>query len=107
MAAVIAATSNGWKQVQLDNVVKVQKVWTEEREGYLVECKVDAYFGRLRNGSSTPVVIMNVYEQGAGAKQVIDDNCDVWQNHFTSTTKEEGNEFYKYLQKHGFRRVEA
>lgn len=88
----------GWEHVQLDDIKKLQKSWTWEDKEY----RVDAYFGRLRNGSSTPVVIMNVYEQGAGAKQVVDDNCDVWQNHFCSTTKDEGNEYYKYLRKHGF-----
>ena len=103
---VIALTKNGWEHVQLDNVVKVQKAWTEEREGYTAECRADAYFGTLRNGSFTPAVIMNVYEQGAGSKYVVDDNCDIWKNMFASTTKEEGNEYYKYLLKHGFRRVQ-
>ena len=38
-------------------------------------------------------------------KEIIDDNCDVWKNIFTSTTKEEGNEYFKYLLKHGFKRI--
>ena len=67
---------------------------------------MDAYFGKLCDGNETPVVIMNVYNQGCGAKMVIDDNCDVWRNIFTSTNKEEGNGFWEYLKKHGFVRVE-
>ena len=91
----------GWKTVQLSDVTKMQKSWEWED----MEYRVDVYFGRLLNGSQTPVVIMNVYCQGAGAKQIVDDNCDVWDNFFTSTNKEEGNHYYNYLKKHGFRRV--
>ena len=91
----------GWSHVQLDDITKMQKGWSWDGKEY----RVDVYFGTLRDGRFTPVVIMNVYEQGAGAKEVIDDNCDVWTNVFTSTTKEEGNEFFGYLQKHGFERV--
>jgi len=97
--SVIALQKNvGWKHVQLDDITKLQKSWNWENKVY----RVDAYFGKLRDGRFTPVIIMNVYEQGAGVKQVIDDNCDVWQNVFTSTNKDEGNEFYKFLRKHGF-----
>jgi hypothetical protein len=100
--SVIALQKNiGWKHVQLDKVTKLQKSWEYENKEY----RVDVYFGKLRDGNFTPVVIMNVYEQGAGTKQVIDDNCDVWENMFTSTTKDEGNEYFKYLRKHGFQVV--
>lgn len=99
MASIIALQKGiGWKHVQMDVGLKLCKAWEWEEKEY----RVDAYFGTLRDGRFTPVVVMNVYEQGAGTKQVIDDNCDVWTNIFTSTTKEEGNEFYKYLKKHGF-----
>lgn len=102
MASVIALQKNiGWSHVQLDEVTKMQKSWEFENKEY----RVDVYFGKLRNGSFTPVVIMNVYEQGAGAKYVVDDNCDVWKNMFTSTTETEGNEYYRYLIKHGFKTV--
>lgn len=93
----------GWTHVQLDDVTKMQKYWTEEHEDYTEECRVDVYFGTLRNGHETPVVIMNVYSQGAGVKQVIDDNCDVWKNMFTRITKDDGNDYYRYLIKHGFK----
>jgi hypothetical protein len=97
--SVIALQKNiGWKHVQLDEVTKMQKCWNWNSKEY----KVEVYFGKLRDGSFTPVVVMNVYEQGAGAKEIVDDNCDVWRNMFTSTTKEEGNEYFKYLRKHGF-----
>lgn len=106
--SVIALQKNvGWSHVQLDEITKLQKSWTEEREGYTAECRVDVFFGRLRDGKFTPVVIMNVYDQGAGAKRVIDDNCDVWTNVFTSTTKDEGNDYFRYLLKHGFKAVEV
>ena len=88
----------GWSHVQLDEITKMRKAWNWEAKEY----RVDVFFGRLRDGRSTPVVIMNVYEQGAGAKQVIDNNCDVWQNMFTRTTEADGNEFFRYLRKHGF-----
>lgn len=101
MTDVIACRKGvGWKHVQLDNVYKLVKKWDWEGKEY----RVDAYFGTLRDGNFSPVVIMNVYEQGAGTKCVVDDNCDVWKNMFTTTTKEEGNDYYKYLKKHGFRR---
>lgn len=87
--------------VQLDNIVKMQKSWKYDGKDY----KVDAFFGRLRDGSATPVVIMNAYEQGVGVNEVVDDNCDIWANVFTRTTKDEGNAYYKYLLKHGFNRV--
>lgn len=93
----------GWKYVQLDEITKLQKSWIYEDKEY----RVDVYFGRLRDGRFTPVVIMNVYEQGTGVKQVVDDNCDVWTNVFTSTTKDEGNEYFKYLLKHGFKTMEV
>ena len=102
MKDVIACTRNaGWTHVQLDEVTKMQKSWKWENKEY----RVDVFFGRLRDGGNTPVVIINVYEQGAGAKQVVDDNCDVWKNMFTSTTKDEGNEYYRYLLKHSFKTV--
>lgn len=102
MKSVIALQKNiGWKHVQLDGVKKLQKSWEFDNKQY----RVDAYFGRLRNGSWTPVVIMNVYEQGAGVKQVVDDNCDIWDNRFLTVSKEFGNEWYKYLLKHGFQVV--
>lgn len=105
---VIALQKNvGWKHVQLDDVTKLQKSWTEEYDGYTAEIRVDVYFGKLRDGNFTPVVIMNVYEQGAGTKQVIDDNCDVWEDMFTRTSKEEGNEYFKYLRKHGFQVIRS
>ena len=91
----------GWSHVQLDDITKMQKSWVEEDKEY----RVDVYFGRLRDGRFTPVMIMNVYEQGAGAKEVVDDNCDVWKNMFTPTTRDEGNEYFLYLKKHGFRKV--
>lgn len=103
MAAVIALQKN----IQLDNITKMQKSWAEERDGYVAECRVDVYFGTLRDGRFSPVVIMNVYDQGAEVKQVIDDNCDVWSNMFTGTTKAEGNDYYRYLLKHGFKKVEV
>lgn len=100
--SVIALQKNvGWSHVQLDDITKMQKSWRYDNKEY----RVDVYFGRLRDGRCTPVVIMNVYEQGAGAKQVIDDNCDVWKNLFTSTTKDEGNDYFLYLKKHGFQKV--
>lgn len=100
--SIIALQKNvGWKHVQLDEVTKMQKSWTWEQKEY----RVDVFFGKLRDGSLTPVVIMNVYEQGAGAKNVVDDNCDVWENLFTSTTKDEGNNYFMYLRKHGFKVV--
>ena len=98
----IIALQNGWKNIHLNHVTKMQKSWTEEREGYMVESRVDVYFGRLCDGRYNPVVIMNVYKQGAGTKEVIDDNCDVWTNVFARTTTDEGNEYFKYLRKHGF-----
>lgn len=101
MNAVALHKRGGWKGIQLDRATKLQKSWAFEGEEY----RVDVYFGRLFDATSTPVVIMNVYRQGAGTKEVIDENCDVWQNLFTSTTEHEGNEYYRYLKKHGFRRV--
>lgn len=99
---VVALQKNvGWTHVQLDEVTKMQKSWTWDDKEY----RVDVFFGRLRNGSFTPVVIMNVYEQGAGTKRVIDDNCDIWENIFTKTTPEVGNEYFKYLKKHDFKVV--
>lgn len=103
---IIALTKNGWSHVQLDDITKMQKSWKESREGYTAELRVDVYFGKLRDGRFTPVIIQNVYEQGAGAKRAIDDNCDVWENIFTSTTKDDGNDYFKYLKKHGFNVVE-
>ena len=102
MKNVIALHKNeGWKHVQLDDVTKLQKSWTWNEKEY----RVDVFFGRLRDGRFTPVVIMNVYEQGADTRQVVDNNCDVWENIFTSTTKDEGNNYYLYLKKHGFKVV--
>lgn len=98
---VIALTHRGWSHVQLRKYMKLQKSWSFEGQEY----RVDAYFGKLCDGNETPVVIMNVYNQGCGATEVVDDNCDVWRNVFVSTNKEEGNEYYKYLKKHGFVRV--
>ena len=99
MENVIALKNGtGWTHVQLDEVTKLQKSWMDDGKEY----RVDVYFGRLRDGRFTPVVIMNVYEQGAGTKHVVDDNCDVWQNMFTSTTADEGNAYFRYLKKHGF-----
>lgn len=89
----------GWSHVQLDEITKMQKAWMCEGKEY----RVDAYFGRLRDGRFTPVVIMNVYEQGAGTKHAVDDNCDVWKNMFASTTVDEGNDYFRYLRKHGFK----
>lgn len=89
----------GWTNVDIDVIVKLQKSWDEE-DGEA--CRVDVYFGKLLNRTQTPVVIMNVTSQGCGTKYVIDDNCDIWENIFASTSKEEGNEYYKYLKKHGF-----
>ena len=97
----VLATNRGWTHVQLDEITKMQKSWIWEDKEY----RVDVFFGRLRDGKFTPVVIMNVYEQGCGTSHVVDDNCDVWENRFTSTTKEEGNEYFKYLKKHGFEKV--
>ena len=97
--SVIALTTRGWSHVQLDDVFKLQKSWMFEGKEY----RVDAFFGTMR---FTPTVVMNVYEQGAGAKMVVDGNCDVWKNIFTSTSREEGNEYYRYLKKHGFKRVQ-
>lgn len=96
---VTALTTKGWTDVQMDGVIKLQKSWTWENEEY----RVDAFFGKLRTG--TPAVVQNVYRQGAGTKQVIDDNCDVWENIFAITAKEEGNWYFKYLLKHGFSRA--
>lgn len=102
MKSIVALHKNyGWKHVQLDNVTKMQKAWEYEGEEY----RVDVFFGKLRNGNQTPIVIMNVHRQGAGTNMVIDDNCDVWKNIFTTTNKEDGNEFFLYLKKHGFRKV--
>lgn len=101
--STIALTKMGWTHVQLRDTMKLQKSWEFEGQEY----RVDVYFGKLCDGNETPVVIMNVYCQGCGTKMVVDDNCDVWKNMFTSTTKEEGNEYYKYLKKHGFARVAA
>lgn len=88
----------GWNHIQLSQVTKMQKAWEFDGKEY----RVDVFFGRLMDGKGTPVVIQNAYEQGAGAKMVVDDNCDVWENIFTRTTKEEGNEYFKYLKKHSF-----
>lgn len=102
MEKVIALVKNeGWTHVQLDNVTKMQKSWTFEGQEY----RVDVFFGTLRSGKFTPVIIMNVHCQGCGTKQVVDDNCDVWKNFMASTTKNEGNEYYGYLKKHGFKTV--
>ena len=98
---VIALTRRGWSHVQLSESMKLQKSWNFEGQEY----RVDVYFGKLCDVNETPVVIMNVYNQDDGVTEVIDDNCDVWRNVFTSTNKEEGNEFYRYLKKHGFVRV--
>lgn len=98
----IALTKSGWKYVQLNKVTKMQKSWVWRNEEY----RVDVYFGRLCNGNATPVVIQNVSLQGAGTHEVIDDNCDIWENIFTTTTVEEGNAYYKYLLKHGFVKVD-
>lgn len=100
---IVALTKSGWTHVQLSEVMKLQKTWTFDGKEY----RADAYFGKLCNGNQTPVVIMNVYEQGAGASYIVDDNCDVWRNAFTSISKEDGNEYFKYLKKHGFVRVAA
>lgn len=94
--SVIALTTNGWNHVQLYNIFKLEKNWKFEGKEY----KAEAYFGKLAN--QVPTIIMNVFCQGAGTEQIVDDNCDVWKNMFTSTTKDEGNEFFKYLKKHGF-----
>lgn len=102
---IVALTSKGWSHIQLNDIIKLQKSWKEEKDGQEEEIRVDVFFGTLCNGYSTPVVIMNVYNQGCGTRLVIDDNCDIWKNIFTSTTKEEGNEYYLYLRKHGFQRV--
>lgn len=101
MKDIIALTKRGWSHVQLDNVTSLQKEWNYENKEY----RVDVFFGTLRDEKQTKVVIMNVYEQGAGTKHVVDNNCDVWNNMFTSTNKEEGNEYFKYLRKHGFKKV--
>ncbi len=99
MKSVVALhRGKGWKAVQLHDVTTLQKEWNWEGEEY----RVDVFFGKLFDGGFTPVVIMNVYRQGAGTDNVVDDNCDVWENIFTSTTKDEGNEYFKYLRKHGF-----
>ena len=95
----------GWSHVQIDRVTKMQKSWKWDNGKYIEENRVDVYFGRLCNGNSDPVVIMNVYTQGAAAKEVVDDNCDVWKNIFTTTTVDDGNNFFKYLKKHGFKKV--
>lgn len=102
MKSVITLQKNvGWSHVQLDDTTKMQKNWMFEDKKY----RVDVYFGRLRDGRFTPVVIMNVYEQGVRVEHVVDDNCDVWNNMFTSTTIDEGNDYYRYLLKHGFKTV--
>lgn len=100
---VVALTKSGWTHVQLREVMKLRKTWVFDGKEYMV----DAYFGKLCDGRQTPVVIMNVYEQGAGASYVVDDNCDVWKNVFSSISKEDGNEYFKYLKKHGFVKVAA
>lgn len=98
---MIAVQKNiGWNYVQLDEITKMQKSWIWEGKEY----KVDVFFGRLCNGWGTPVIVSNVYEDGANVEEVIDDNCDIWTNVFTRTTKEEGNAYYKYLVKHGFKK---
>lgn len=86
------------KYIQLDNVKKLQKSWIWEGKEY----RVEAYFGTMRDGKFSPIIVMNVYEQGTGAKQVVDDNCDVWDNRFLTVSKEFGNQWYLYLRKHGF-----
>jgi len=88
-------------QIQLDEITKMQKSWTWENKEY----RVVVFFGRLRDGRFTPVIIMNVYEQEAEVEQAIDDNCDVWKSMFISTTVDEGNEYFRYLRKHGFKTV--
>ena len=98
----VIANNGGWKHVQLDDITRMQKSWVWEETEY----RVDAYFGKLRDGRFTPVIIVNCYVQGAGANSVVDDNCDIWKTTFTATTKEDGNEFFKYLKKHGFKKVE-
>lgn len=105
MEMAVIANNRGWRHIQLDEVTKMQKSWKEEKDGYTAECRVDVFFGRLRSGKFTPVVIMNCYEQGAGTHQLVDDNCDIWKNMFVETTKEEGNEYFRYLKKHGFEKV--
>lgn len=101
MKSIIALTDKGWSHVQLDNVMKLQKSWNFDDKEY----RADVFFGTMRDGRWTPTVIMNVYEQGASVNHIIDDNCDIWNNVFTSTTKESGNEYFKYLLKHGFKKV--
>jgi hypothetical protein len=102
MKSIIALQKNiGWKHIQMDHVSKLQKKWVCEGKEY----RVDAYFGTLRDGRFSPAIVMNVYEQGAGAKMVVDENCDVWKNSFEVVTKIDGNDFYKLLTKHGFGRV--
>ena len=103
MQHVIALVKNeGWTHVQLDNITKMQKSWNYKGQEY----RVDVFFGTLRDGRFTPVIIMNVYCQGCGTKEVVDDNCDIWKNFIATTTKEEGNEYYNYLKKHEFTTVE-
>lgn len=98
--SVVALTSKGWSHIQLADVVKLQKSWIFEQKEY----RVDVYFGKI---DATPVVIMNVFSQGCGTKEIVDNNCDTWRNVFLSTDKESGNEYFKYLMKHGFGRVEC
>ena len=93
----------GLNHLQLDNVVKMQKSWNYDND----DCKVEAIFGKMRNGRQTPVVVMNVYENGVSVSLVVDDNCDVWESMFATPSKEEGNEYFRYLKKHGFCKVEA
>ena len=100
MKNVMALHRDGWRATQIFEATKVEKSWEWDGMEYMVE----AYFGKLANGKL--VVIMNACCQGCGATEVIDDNCDIWKNFFTSTTKDEGNEYYKYLKKHGFKKVE-
>ena len=102
MKNIVALHKGGWKAVQLKKVTKMQKSWNYDGEEY----RVDVFFGRLVNASDKPVVIMNVYRQGAGTTNVVDDNCDVWKNIFTSTNEQEGNDYYLYLKKHGFKKAE-
>jgi len=102
MNVIACQKGKGWHHVQLDHVTKLEKTWNYENK----EHSVHVFFGTLRDGRNTPVVITNVYIQGAGATRVIDSNCDVWENVFTSTNKDDGNAYYAYLKKHGFCRVD-
>lgn len=90
------------KYIQLTDVTELKKEWDEENGEH---CKVVATFGLSKGYPGTPFVAMQVYRNGQKADDVMDENCDIWDNGAQFTNKDDGNEYYKMLIKHGFKKV--